>query len=110
MGIMGGSDRHLPIFGMGRPASMEGYSLNLQSYRWDSRQTLAGQNNADASQHRSFTPAPRMRFGAERYGRHLLVYGGHGYDRIEDRGDLFLKLNLLTLEWSRVSIRNEPTG
>eukprot|EP00747_Dinoflagellata_sp_TGD_P169038 gnl/TRDRNA2_/TRDRNA2_196888_c0_seq1.p1 gnl/TRDRNA2_/TRDRNA2_196888_c0~~gnl/TRDRNA2_/TRDRNA2_196888_c0_seq1.p1 ORF type:complete len:730 (+),score=115.37 gnl/TRDRNA2_/TRDRNA2_196888_c0_seq1:45-2234(+) len=55
-----------------------------------------------------YLPEPRMRFAADRYGRFLLVYGGHGeHSRIDPR-EALLKLNLVTLEWSRVETRNEP--
>lgn len=96
--IMGGCEEHLEIFRGGPPATMLGYSLNLQTLRW--RRGVKGNSN--------FLPAPRMRFGAQRYGRHVLVYGGHGADTIPQDEEL-LVLNSETLEWRRAQVINEPS-
>ena len=41
-------------------------------------------------------PAPRLRFGVARYGRHLLVHGGHG-NGLNSNGNV-ARLNLHTLQ------------
>merc|ERR1712048_75159 len=46
--------------------------------------------------------------GADRYGRFLLVYGGHGTNLMISEEEQLLKLNLVTLAWSRVNVWNEP--
>lgn len=56
----------------------------------------------------SYLPEPRMRFGADRYGRFLLVYGGHGSNMMVSEEEQLLKLNLVTLAWSRINVWNEP--
>ena len=98
--IMGGCEEHLEIFHGGAPATMLGYSLNLQTFRWRRGTKGKGRDH--------FLPAPRMRFGAQRYGRHFLVYGGHGEDAIPEDEEL-LVLNSETLEWHRAEVSNEPS-
>merc|ERR1711972_820422 len=69
----------------------------------------------DDGERRAFVPAPRMRFAADRYGHHLIVYGGHGTGMwvtglssdVPDEHQV-LKMNLITLKWSRVHITNRP--
>jgi hypothetical protein len=104
--IMGGCEKHLPIFGGGVPASMEGYSLNLQTLKWQSGKSAARRRRTSGTR---FLPSARMRFAAERYGRHLLVYGGHGSQDMADESR-FIALNLMTLEWSQVAITNDPVS
>lgn len=107
--ILGGCVSHVALHGQGTLADMVGYSLNLGTYEWqkgDTRQT--------AGEAPVFLPQPRNRFAADRYGRHLLVYGGmnHGgggpfLGEIPSDQQL-LTLNLMTLRWSRVEEVNRP--
>jgi hypothetical protein len=99
--IMGGCEEHLEIFHGGRPATMLGYSLNLSTLRWK-----RGATRRKGSE--LFVPAPRMRFGAQRYGRHLLVYGGHGIEAIPEDEEL-LVLNATDLEWRKAEVANEAS-
>ena len=71
---MGGCEERLEIFHSGKPAKMVGYSLNLKTMKW--KRGLERKKQSDGRE--VYLPAPRMRFAAQRYGRHLLVYGGHG--------------------------------
>ena len=103
--IMGGCEEHLEIFHGGAPASMLGYSLNLQTLRW--KRGVTKRKGAQGKQE-LFVPAPRMRFGAQRYGRHLLVYGGHGVEAIPEEEEL-LVLNTADLEWRKAEVANEPS-
>ena len=99
--IMGGCDEHLEIFQGGRPAVMVGYSLNLKTLSW--------KRGAERRKGKPlFVPAPRMRFGAQRYGRHLLVYGGHGTEAIPEEEEL-LVLNTTNLEWQFAQIANQAS-
>ena len=98
--IMGGCEEHLEIFHGGRPATMLGYSLNLSTMRW--------KRGAKKKGTELFVPAPRMRFGAQRYGRHLLVYGGHGIEAIPEDEEL-LVLNATDLEWRKAEVANEAS-
>eukprot|EP00615_Pteridomonas_danica_P013585 CAMPEP_0114328850 /NCGR_PEP_ID=MMETSP0101-20121206/672_1 /TAXON_ID=38822 ORGANISM="Pteridomonas danica, Strain PT" /NCGR_SAMPLE_ID=MMETSP0101 /ASSEMBLY_ACC=CAM_ASM_000211 /LENGTH=121 /DNA_ID=CAMNT_0001458291 /DNA_START=1036 /DNA_END=1401 /DNA_ORIENTATION=+ len=52
------------------------------------------------------TPSPRMRFAAEVYGRYLIVFGGH--DSLEPMiyGEQTMKLDLVSLTWSPVTVLN----
>lgn len=95
--IMGGCEEHLRIFESGRPATMVGYNLHLDTFTWQ-----CGRNDL-------LTPAPRMRFAAERYGRHLLVCGGHGAD-LFSKDEPLLVLNLLNLTWSCATVTNMPSS
>merc|ERR1712087_172413 len=69
-----------------------------------------GEFNPPSRERARFHPEPRMRFAAERFGRHLLVYGGHRGSGLWDvrLDSKALTLNLMTLEWNRASIRNRP--
>merc|ERR1712012_175337 len=92
--IMGGCEEHLKVFTAGKPADMVGYSLNLKTMTW----RRGGQYKKHGARRcLEFIPKPRMRFSAERYGRHLLVYGRHGENFMED--EPLLTLNLMTLQW-----------
>ena len=99
--IMGGCEEHLEIFHGGRPATMLGYSLNLSTLRW--KRGAARKKGSER-----FVPAPRMRFGAQRYGRHLLVYGGHGIEAIPEDEEL-LVLNATDLEWRKAEVANDAS-
>lgn len=101
--IMGGCEDRLDIFHGGTPATMLGYSLNLQTLRWK-----RGAQRKGSPKEEVFIPAPRMRFGAQRYGRHLLVYGGHGVEAIPEEEEL-LMLNTASLEWCKAEVANEPS-
>jgi hypothetical protein len=67
-------------------------------------------NNTNASSEEVFQPQPRLRFAAERYGRHLVVYGGHGTPDRLARVERLLKLNLVNLTWSKVKALNKPSS
>ena len=82
--MMGGCEDRLEIFHSGRPAKMVGYSLNLKTMKWKRGPERKRQNEARPI----FLPAPRMRFAAQRYGRHLLLYGGHGTGLIPEDEEL----------------------
>mmetsp|Transcript_49622 Transcript_49622/g.118144 ORF Transcript_49622/g.118144 Transcript_49622/m.118144 type:complete len:587 (-) Transcript_49622:58-1818(-) len=99
--IMGGTLDHCPIFAGGEPADMDGYALNLSTMRWQK-----GRVNPKAQPGSTFQPSARMRFAAERYGRHLLVVGGHGRSEIDDE-EFILQLNLMTLEWKTVRVSGQ---
>eukprot|EP00438_Fugacium_kawagutii_P005750 Skav227238 [mRNA] locus=scaffold2789:97815:101661:- [translate_table: standard] len=98
---MGGCEEHLEIFHGGRPATMLGYSLNLSTMRWKRGATRRKGTEL-------FVPAPRMRFGAQRYGRHLLVYGGHGIEAIPEDEEV-LVLSATDLEWRKAEVANEAS-
>jgi len=104
--VMGGCEEHLKVFSGGRPASMEGYSLNLETFKWECGSALA-KRKPNRPRGGRFVPKARMRFAAERYGCHLLVYGGHGMETMSDE-EQFLTLNLMSLEWQCAAVRNEP--
>lgn len=107
--IMGGCEEHLRIFTGGKPASMVGYSLNLATMKWQRGGRAVKRGVASGSARANqFVPQPRMRFAAERYGRHLLVYGGHSDADLEAKGEQLLTLNLMTLQWQSPEITNEP--
>ena len=102
--MVGGCEDRVEIFNAGKPAKMIAYALNLRTMKW--RRGLERKKQNDA--HAVFLPAPRMRFAAQRYGRHLLVYGGHGNGTIpEDEGLLLLNSN--SLVWQRATVLNEAS-
>lgn len=51
-------------------------------------------------------PASRLRFGVARFGRHLLIHGGHGNVLTSGNGYV-ARLNLHTLRWGRLRFSNE---
>lgn len=114
--IVGGSVDHVPLHRQGELADMVGYSLHLGSFVWSRGPTVgteAGghgliEADADMVNNHALLPSPRMRFAADRYGRFLIIYSG-----VDEMGQLaedqqMLKMNLLTLEWSRVQVMNNP--
>ncbi|CAJ1367558.1 unnamed protein product [Effrenium voratum] len=90
----GGTDEHCEPLAGGNLADMRGYQLDLTTFCWQ-----AGP--------REHLPAPRLRFGAARFGRHLLIHGGHG-NMLSSRDGYVARLNLHTLQWSRINFSNEP--
>lgn len=102
--MVGGCEDRVEIFNAGKPAKMIAYALNLRTMKWRRGPERKKQNDARAV----FLPAPRMLFAAQRYGRHLLVYGGHGNGTIpEDEGLLLLNSN--SLVWQRATVLNEAS-
>jgi len=94
--VFGGCAEHVEIFSNGDVADMCGYVLDLQSWNW-----LRG---PQSSKFHSL-PSGRMRVAAERFGRFLLVYGGHGDNDYMGTGDVsVLKLDLLTLAWTDAEV------
>lgn len=89
----GGTPEHCEPLSGARPAPMTGCELDLQTFVWR-------QGPTDG-----FMPAARIRFGVARWGRHLLVNGGHG-GRTTDGG--VVRLNLNSLQWARVEFTNSP--
>lgn len=94
MVTFGGSDQHCEPLRGGRLANMCAYRLDLGTFTWTTRLSPAD----------DFVPEGRMRFGAARWGRHLIINGGQGQDAQEFRT---IRLNLDTLRWQRLVISNE---
>ena len=111
--ILGGTDEHTRPFSSGDPADFQPYLLDLDRYTWrTSLDTAATATNGDASsltESVPFTPTPRMRFAAEAYGGHVLVYSGHGPERLPP-SERVLRLDLATLTWHRMPVRNHPVS
>ncbi|CAE8643758.1 unnamed protein product [Polarella glacialis] len=99
--VFGGCETHCEIFSSGEAVGMRGHALDLQSFTW-----LMGPVVGEGG----FVPVARLRFAAERFGRFLLAYGGHGSDIEVEDDECVIKLNLLTLSWDRVRIWNRPHG
>jgi len=91
----GGTDEHCEPLSGGTLADMRGYRLNLSTFQW-SQGPSSG-----------FTPTPRMRFGVARWGRHLIIHGGHGQERLQE-DSYIARLNLSTLCWSSLNFSNAP--
>mmetsp|Transcript_76154 Transcript_76154/g.119921 ORF Transcript_76154/g.119921 Transcript_76154/m.119921 type:complete len:421 (+) Transcript_76154:66-1328(+) len=91
---MGGTDDHMAPFSGGDAANMYGYSLDLESFVWRK------------SSEEGFQPVARLRFGGEKVGRHLLVYGGYSGSSSIPEDQKIVALNLITLRWKRVSAAN----
>jgi len=90
----GGTPDHCEPLTGGSNAGMIGYELDLQSFLWRQGSPVG------------ILPAARIRFGVARWGRHLLVHGGH---RQEDDDDTYVaRLNLNTLRWAHVGFTNSP--
>ncbi|CAJ1339996.1 unnamed protein product [Effrenium voratum] len=100
--VVGGCEDHLEIFHGGPPTSMLAHSLNLKTMKW-----RRGHETTQVEGRREplFLPRPRMRFGVQRYGRRLLIYGGHGAEVEEE----MLLLDMASLEWSRASMLNKAS-
>ncbi|CAK9078854.1 unnamed protein product [Durusdinium trenchii] len=81
----GGTAEHCEPLAGGHLADMRGYQLDLHDFKW-----LGGPTEN--------LPAPRLRFGAARYGRHLLIHGGHGGVLTSGNGYV-ARMNLHTLRW-----------
>eukprot|EP00928_Gymnodinium_smaydae_P035340 TRINITY_DN24888_c0_g2_i2.p1 TRINITY_DN24888_c0_g2~~TRINITY_DN24888_c0_g2_i2.p1 ORF type:complete len:262 (-),score=11.32 TRINITY_DN24888_c0_g2_i2:219-923(-) len=105
--IFGGCTEHLRIFTHGKPSDMRAYSLNLSTMRW---QRGGEHKSATSAEFGQFIPQARMRFAAERYGLHVLVYGGHGEGEFNElaSAEPVLSLNLKTLEWKTALAVNDP--
>lgn len=121
--IVGGCANHIQVFETGLVTDFKGYALDLETMVWEvSNEGQSGErvdtlqeydidtissSNHVVSPHEQFDVPPRMRFAAELYGRHLVVYGGHdSYQPIQH--NKLVKLDLLSLKWSPISVRNEP--
>eukprot|EP01052_Picozoa_sp_SAG31_P054612 SAG31_NODE_14642_length_795_cov_1.041667_1_plen_240_part_01 len=100
--VLGGSDEHVQPFSSGDPADFRPYMLDLRSFTW--RSNVQHQNTEEY-----FSPMPRMRFAAQAYGRHVILYSGHSQGPIPS-AERVLRLDITTLEWSRVSVRNRPVS
>eukprot|EP00435_Cladocopium_sp_Y103_P062834 s563_g24.t1 len=87
----GGSSEHCEPLAGGHLADMRGYQLDLHDFKWQMGPA-------------EDLPAPRLRFGVARYGRHLLVHGGHGNGLHAS----VARLNLHTLKWGRLKFSNAP--
>lgn len=91
----GGTEDHCQPLSGGNLVSMRGYQLCLGDFKW--RRGPEG----------GFQPGPRMRFGVARWGRHLLIHGGHG--QTSPHPDAYVaRLNLSTLRWSPLVFSNVP--
>ena len=111
--ILGGSDEHVKPFSSGDCADFHPHVLDLTTYQWRkgggsgaSRSRSAARGGAAAGEIR---PTPRMRFAAEAYGEHVLLYSGHG-DRPIPAQERVLRLDLGTLRWSKMRVRNGPVS
>mmetsp|Transcript_35690 Transcript_35690/g.74947 ORF Transcript_35690/g.74947 Transcript_35690/m.74947 type:complete len:331 (+) Transcript_35690:363-1355(+) len=100
--VLGGSERHIPAFSSSSVADFKPYLLNLTTCEW---RTI--EHSEDGTN--ELTPVPRMRFAADVYGSHLIVYGGHGNGLIPRRQQL-LALNLRSLQWHSVHTCNAPSS
>eukprot|EP00928_Gymnodinium_smaydae_P027701 TRINITY_DN21330_c0_g1_i2.p1 TRINITY_DN21330_c0_g1~~TRINITY_DN21330_c0_g1_i2.p1 ORF type:complete len:380 (-),score=37.57 TRINITY_DN21330_c0_g1_i2:41-1180(-) len=92
--VFGGSAEHIEIFSSGEAEDMCGYALDLQTWTWS-----RGPRQTEFHD----LPPGRMRCATDRFGRYLLVYGGHGDgddDLVGMSLDRLPKLDLLTLSWS----------
>jgi len=89
----GGSSEHCEPLAGGHLDDMRGYQLDLHTFTWQKGPA-------------EDLPAPRLRFGVARYGRHLLVHGGHGFGL--NTNDNVARLNLHTLKWGRLKFSNTP--
>lgn len=87
----GGSSEHCEPLAGGHLADMRGYQLDLHDFKWQMGPA-------------EDLPAPRLRFGVARWGRHLLVHGGHGNGLHQS----VTRLNLHTLKWGRLKFSNAP--
>eukprot|EP00913_Durusdinium_trenchii_P016838 g15828.t1 len=87
----GGTAEHCEPLAGGHLADMRGYQLDLHDFKW-----LGGPTEN--------LPAPRLRFGAARYGRHLLIHGGHGGVLTSGNGYVArMNLHTLTLGFERLA-------
>lgn len=93
--VLGGTEEHTEVFSSGPAAPFLPHALDLGSFSW-----RAGRPG-------SYLPAARMRFAAERYGNYLVVFGGHGNERIS-RDEALVRLDLRSLSWDRLPTRNSP--
>jgi len=93
----GGATDHCEPLTSANPAVMTGYELDLQSFVWR-------QGSSDG-----FMPAPRLRFGVARWGRHLVVHGGHELRGDDGDSAHVARLNLTTLRWASMDFANSPT-
>ena len=86
--ILGGSDEHVQPFSSGDCADFKPYLLDLETFAWrttdDTPESGVGTAMTEvisgeaAAEDAEFMPASRMRFAAEAYGHHVLLYSGHG--------------------------------
>lgn len=107
--VVGGTSDHIQVFESGSTTDFNGYALDLDSMVWSRGQSPwfgYALEEAQGDEEGSFHPSPRMRFSAEVYGRHLVVYGGH--DNFQPIPDKLIKLDLLSLKWSHITVKNEP--
>eukprot|EP00929_Paragymnodinium_shiwhaense_P113190 TRINITY_DN81449_c0_g1_i1.p1 TRINITY_DN81449_c0_g1~~TRINITY_DN81449_c0_g1_i1.p1 ORF type:complete len:613 (+),score=106.63 TRINITY_DN81449_c0_g1_i1:215-2053(+) len=93
----GGTDKHCEPFSGGGPCGMQGYKLNLGNFEWQEGGSLAG----------GFRPMSRMRFGVSRWGRHLLMYGGHSESQMSCADQPVARLDLETLKWGKLKFSNK---
>ena len=104
--VLGGTEEHTAVFTSGPPVpEMAAHCLDLASLVWRRGPSLL--KGEEGNQH---IQAARLRFGAERYGLHLLVYGGHDDGGCVPRAERVLKLNLRTLEWGAVAEVGSPAS
>ncbi|CAE7422534.1 ACBP4 [Symbiodinium natans] len=89
----GGTNEHCEPLSGGNLADMRGYQLDLTTFQWREGPS-------------SHLPAPRLRFGVARWGRHLVIHGGHG--SVLSRKGYVARLNLHTLEWDEMNFSNQP--
>jgi len=94
--MFGGTGAHCDPLSADNAAEMNAYGLDLVTLQW-----RRGESGA-------FMPQGRLRFCADRVGRHFLVYGGYNR-RPGDipKSQIFIKLNLETLSWGRVAVENQ---
>jgi len=90
----GGTSEHCEPLTGGILADMRGYQLDLSTMQWHRGPS-------------SDLPAPRLRFGVARWGRHLIIHGGHG-SVLSTRKGYVARLNLHSLKWDDLSFSNEP--
>ncbi|KAH8075679.1 hypothetical protein JL721_1693 [Aureococcus anophagefferens] len=100
--VLGGTEEHTAVFTSGPPVpEMAAHCLDLRWFVWRRGPSLLKGEHIQAA---------RLRFGAERYGLHLLVYGGHDDGGCVPRAERVLKLNLRTLEWGAVAEVGSPAS
>mmetsp|Transcript_173370 Transcript_173370/g.556103 ORF Transcript_173370/g.556103 Transcript_173370/m.556103 type:complete len:570 (-) Transcript_173370:223-1932(-) len=90
----GGTAEHCEPLSGGALADMRGYELDLGSFQWR-------QGPTDGE-----LPGARLRFGVARWGRHLLIHGGHGETTSGTGSSYIARLNLTSLRWGSPNFSN----